>query len=215
VLSSTLLPRARRAARAAAPARAALTISAIALATAGLAACSSSSAPAASSSSAPAAGSASSSAPAASSPGASSPAASSAPGPAAARGPDVCSVLTSTRVASITGDSAGQVTRGQAGTSSTCSYSLRNGTLSIEVEVAPRGSSAGYAGFSGLVTAGASPPGSAASEPGLGQQALASSFGVAVQGARYAYLVINAHGQVSDPLGTDLKMARVMVSTLG
>jgi hypothetical protein len=81
--------------------------------------------------------------------------------------------------------------------------------------VAPRGGPADYPGFSGLVTAGASPPGSAVSEPGLGQRALASSFGVAVQGAKYAYLVLNVHGQVSNPLGTDLKLARVLVSALG
>jgi hypothetical protein len=217
VLPSHRLSRVPEAARG----RAALTISAVALAAAGLAACSSSPAPATVSPPASAAAGSASPASSASPParaGAASPAASSpadAAGAGAARGPNVCSVLTSTRVASITGDPAGPATRGQAGASSTCSYSLRNGAASIEVEVAPRGGPADYSGFSGLVTAGASPPGSAVSEPGLGQRALASSFGVAVQGARYAYLVLNAHGQVSNPLGSDLKLARVLVSALG
>jgi hypothetical protein len=116
---------------------------------------------------------------------------------------------------SITGDPVGPVTPGRAGTSATCSYSLSKGAASIEVEVAPHGSPAGYSAFSGLVTAGASPPGSAVSEPGLGQRALGSSFGVAVQGAKYAYPVLNAHGQLKNPLGSDLKMADILVSALG
>jgi hypothetical protein len=38
---------------------------------------------------------------------------------------------------------------------------------------------------------------------------------VAVQGAKYAYLVLNAHGQVKNPLARDLKMAKILVSALG
>jgi hypothetical protein len=202
VIASNLLSRARRAAPEAAPGRAALTISAVALATAGLAACSSSSAPTASSSS-PAASSA---APASSS----APAASS---PAAASGPNVCSVLTSAQVASFTADEVEQVTRGQVGANSACTYVLSNST--IQVQVAPHGSSAGYTGFSGLVSSGANPAGSAVSVPGLGQQAIASNVGVAVQGAKYAYLVLNAHGQVPSQTAIDYKMAKVLLSALG
>ena len=38
---------------------------------------------------------------------------------------------------------------------------------------------------------------------------------MAVQGAKYAYLVLNAHGQVRNPLGSDLKLARILVTALG
>jgi hypothetical protein len=203
VIASNLLSRARRAAPEAAPGRPALAISAVALAAAGLAACSGSSAPAASPSAAPASSSAPASSPA---PAASSP-------PAAASGPNVCSLLTSAQVASFTDDVVEQVTRGQVGANSACTYVLSNST--IEVQVAPHGSSAGYPGFSGLVSSGANPAGSAVSVPGLGQQAVASNVGVAVQGAKYAYLVLNAHGQVSSQTAIDYKMAKVLLSALG
>jgi hypothetical protein len=208
VIASNLLSRARRAAPEAAPGRAALIIGAAALAAAGLAACSSSSAPAASSSS-PAASPASPAAPAAP---ASSPAA-AASSPAAASGPDVCSLLTSAQVASFTADQVEQVTPGQVGANSACTYVLSNSA--IQVQVARPGSAAGYSGFSGQVIAGASPPGSAVSVPGLGQEAIASNLGVAVQGAKYAYLVLNAHGQVPGQTAVDYKMARVLLSALG
>jgi hypothetical protein len=215
VLSSNLRARARHAAPSAAPGRGALTISAVALAIAALAACGGSPAPPPSPSSASSAGPAGPAGTATSAAAAASaPAASRGPG-AAAAGPDVCSVLTTGQVASITGEPVGRVTRGRAGASSTCSYSLNRGASSIEVEVAPHPTPADYSGFSGLVTTGASPPGSARSEAGLGQHAVASSFGVAVQGARYAYLVLNAHGQVRNPLGSDLKLARILVAALG
>jgi hypothetical protein len=216
VLSGNLRARVRHAAPPAAPGRGALTISAMALAIAALAGCGGSPAPPASPSSASSAGPAGSAGTATSpAAAASAPAAPRGPGAAAAAGPDVCSVLTTGQVASITGEPAGRVTRGRAGASSTCSYSLNRGASSIEVEVAPHPTPADYSGFSGLVTTGASPPGSARSEAGLGQQAVASSFGVAVQGAKYAYLVLNAHGQVRNPLGSDLKLARILVAALG
>jgi hypothetical protein len=205
VIASNLLSRARRAAPEAAPGRAALIIGAAALAAAGLAACSSSSAPAASSSS-PAASPAAPAAPA------SSPAA-AASSPAAASGPDVCSLLSSAQVASFTADQVEQVTPGQVGANSACTYVLSNSA--IQVQVARPGSAAGYSGFSGQVIAGASPPGSAVSVPGLGQEAIASNLGVAVQGAKYAYLVLNAHGQVPGQTAVDYKMARVLLSALG
>jgi hypothetical protein len=209
VLSSNLRARARHAAPPAALGRAALTISAVALATAALAACGGRPGPPASPSSAGRAGSAAAAASAAA-----APAASRGPG-AGAGGPDVCSVLTTGQVASITGEPVGRVTRGRAGASSTCSYSLNRGASSIEVEVVPHSTPADYSGFSGLVTTGASPPGSARSEAGLGLHAVASSFGVAVQGDQYAYLVLNAHGQVRNPLGSDLRLARILVAALG
>lgn len=196
MIASNLLSRARQVAPEAALGRAALTTGAVALAAAGLAACSSSSVPAASSSS-PAASSA---APAASS-------------PAAASGPNVCSILTSAQVASFTGDVVEQVTRSQVGGNSACTYVLSNST--IQVQVAPHGSSAGYTGFSGLVSAGANPAGSAISVPGLGQQAIASNVGLAVQGAKYAYLVLNAHGRVPSQTASDFKMAKTLVTALG
>jgi hypothetical protein len=202
VMASNLLARARRAAPEAALGRAALTISAVALATAGLAACSGSSGPAASSSSPAASPAAPASSPV--------PAASS---PAAASGPNVCSVLTSAQVASLTADVVEQVTGGQVGANSACTYVLSNST--IEVQVAPHGSAAGYTGFSGLVSSGANPAGSAVSVPGLGQQAIASNVGVAVQGAKYAYLVLNAHGQVPSQTATDYKMAKILLTALG
>jgi hypothetical protein len=204
VIASNLRSRARRAAPEAARGRAALTISAVALAAAGLAACSSSSAPTAGSSS-PAA----SPADPASSP-ASSPAASS---PAAASGPDVCSVLTSAQVASFTRDEVEQVTPGQVGANSACTYVLSNSA--IQVQVAPTGSSAAYDGFSGQVYSGANPAGSAVSVPGLGQQAIASSVGVAVQSAKHAYLVLNAHGQLPSQNAIDFSLAKALVSALG
>jgi hypothetical protein len=203
VIASNLLSRARRAAPEAALGRPALTISAVALAAAGLAACSSSSAPAASSSSSPAA----SPAAPASSP---APAASS---PAAASGPDVCSVLTSAQVASFTADQVEQVAPGEVDANSACTYVLSNSA--IQVQVAPPASPAGYSGFSGQVSAGANPPDSAVSVPGLGQQAVASSVGVAVQGAKHAYLVLNLHGQVPGQTAADYKMVRVLLSALG
>lgn len=205
MIASNLLSRARRAAPEAAPGRAALIIGAAALAAAGLAACSSSSAPAASASS-PAASPAAPAAPA------SSPAA-AASSPAAASGPDVCSLLSSAQVASFTADQVEQVTPGQVGANSACTYVLSNSA--IQVQVARPGSAAGYSGFSGQVIAGASPPGSAVSVPGLGQEAIASNLGVAVQGAKYAYLVLNAHGQVPGQTAVDYKMARVLLSALG
>jgi hypothetical protein len=205
VIASNLLSRARRAAPEAALGRAALIIGAAALAAAGLAACSSSSAPAASASS-PAASPAAPAAPA------SSPAA-AASSPAAASGPDVCSLLSSAQVASFTADQVEQVTPGQVGANSACTYVLSNSA--IQVQVARPGSAAGYSGFSGQVIAGASPPGSAVSVPGLGQEAIASNLGVAVQGAKYAYLVLNAHGQVPGQTAVDYKMARVLLSALG
>ena len=197
MIASNLLSRARRAAPGAAPGRPALTISAVALAAAGLAACSSSSAPAASSSSR----------------AATPAAAASSPAPAAASGPDVCSVLTSAQVASFTADQVQQVAPGQVGANPACTYVLSNS--SIQVQVAPPASSAGFSGFSGQVSSGANPPGSTVSVPGLGQQAVASSVGVAVQGAKYAYLVLNLHGQVPGQTAADYKMVKVLLSALG
>ena len=204
MIASNLLSRARRAAPGAAPGRPALTISAVALAAAGLAACSSSSAPATSSSSPAATPAAAASSPAP------APAASS---PAVAGGPDVCSVLTSAQVASFTADQVEQAAPGQVDANPACTYVLSNS--SIQVQVAPPASSAGYSGFSGRVSSGANPPGSAVSVPGLGQQAVASSVGVAVQGAKYAYLVLNLHGQVPGQTAADYKMVRVLLSALG
>jgi hypothetical protein len=202
VIASNLLSRARRAAPEAALGRPALTISAVALAAAGLAACSSGSAPAASSSSPAATPAAAASSPV--------PAASS---PAVAGGPHVCSVLTSAQVASFTADQVEQAAPGQVDANPACTYVLSNS--SIQVQVAPPASSAGYSGFSGRVSSGANPPGSAVSVPGLGQQAVASSVGVAVQGAKYAYLVLNLHGQVPGQTAADYKMVRVLLSALG
>ena len=204
MIASNLLSRARRAAPEAALGRPALTISAVALAAAGLAGCSSSSAPAASSSSPAATPAAAASSPAP------APAASS---PAVAGGPDVCSVLTSAQVASFTADQVEQAAPGQVDANPACTYVLSNS--SIQVQVAPPASSAGYSGFSGRVSSGANPPGSAVSVPGLGQQAVASSVGVAVQGAKYAYLVLNLHGQVPGQTAADYKMVRVLLSALG
>lgn len=182
--------------------RAAVAVGAVALAAAGLAACSSTGTPSTVSSSPAASGSdpASSAAPASSS-------------PAAASGPDVCSILTSAHVASITADLVEQATRGQVGANSACTYTLSNS--SIQVQVAPASSSAGYAGFSGLVSAGANPAGSAVAVPGLGQQAISSSVGVAAQGAKYAVLVLNNHGQIPNQLRSDVEMAQVLISALG
>jgi hypothetical protein len=205
VNKSTLLSRARRAAPGAAPGRAAVTISAVALAVAGLAACSSGSTPTTATLT-PAATSApaTSAAPATSSP---APAGSS----AAASGLNVCSVLTREQVGSLMGEPVFDMVRSNFGAISLCTYSMVHST--IEVEVAPTGSASDYAGFSGLVTSGANPADSAVAVPGLGQQALLSSFGVAVQTPAHAFLIRNVRGQVPNQLAVTL--SKTIITALG
>jgi hypothetical protein len=204
VIASNLLSRARQAAPEAALGRVVLTISAAALATAGLSACSGKSTPSAGSSpTASASAPASSAAPATSSPAVSA----SAP----VSGPNVCSILTSAQVGSIMGDPVSHVTRSQDGANSACTYALVHST--IEVDVAPSGSAADFAGFSGLVNSGASPAGSAIAVPGLGQHALLSSAGVAVQTAKHAFLVRNVSGQVGNQL--DVTLSKTLITALG
>jgi hypothetical protein len=208
VITSTLLSRARRAAPGAALGRAAGTISAVALAMAGLAACSSGSTPSTATltpaaTSAPAT-SASSAAPATSSP---APAGSS---PAASL-LNVCSVLTREQVGSIMGDPVSDVVRSNFGATSLCTYALVDST--IEVEVAPSGSAVDYAAFTSMVTSEANPAGSEIPVSGLGQHSLLSSFGVAVQTAQHAFLVRNVRGQVPNQLF--VKLSKTLVTALG
>jgi hypothetical protein len=206
VIASNLLSRARQAAPEAALGRVVLSISAAALAAAGLSACSGKSTP--STGSSPTA-SVSASAPASSAAPASSSPAVSASAPAS--GPNVCSILTSAQVGSIMNDPVSHVTRSQDGANSACTYALVHST--IEVDVAPSGSAADFAGFSGLVTAGASPAGSAVAVPGLGQHSLLSSAGVAVQTAKHAFLVRNVSGQVANQL--DVQLSKTLITALG
>jgi hypothetical protein len=208
VISSNLRSRARQAAPAAARGRAALTTGALALAATALAACSGSSAPSASSSTPTAATSApaTSAAPATSSP---APAGSS----GAAAGLNVCSSLTEAQVASITHDVVELSTPTNVGGISACAYALSN-TI-VTAEVAPSGSSVGWTGFSELVSQEAKPAGSATPVPGLGQQAVSSSAGVAVMGTKYDYLILNAKGQAANQLSDDVAMARVLLKALG
>jgi hypothetical protein len=204
VIASNLLTWARRSAPEAARARAAATISAVALAAAGLAACSGTSAPATSApaTSAPAtspapAGTASSAAPSAST---------------QVSGLDVCALVTPAHVAAITKDVIRKTTRGQIGTTATCTYGLTESTIVIQVAAA--GSAAAYAGFSTQVTSGAVPAGSAISVPGLGQRAISSSVGVAALTGQDAVLVLNQYGTVANQLSDDVDLARAAISAL-
>jgi hypothetical protein len=206
VITRTLLSRARQAATKATLGRAVLTISAAALATAGLAACGGSSTPAASTSSAaPASAPPSSAVPASSSPAAAS--------AGSAGSLNVCSVLTSAQVASITHDVVELSTPTNADGVSVCAYALSNSIF--EVEVAPSASAIGWAGFSTLVSSQAKPAGSATPVPGLGQQAISSSAGLAVQGAKYDYLVFTQKGQAANQLSNEVAMAKVLLRALG
>ena len=204
-----MLSRARQAALEAAVGRTVLTISAAALATASLAACGGSSTPAASTSSA---APVSASAPASSAaPVTSSPAAASS-GPAGRV--NVCSVLTSAQVASITHDVVELAKPVTTDGLSVCAYALANSTF--EVEVAPSTLAIGWAGFSGLVSSEASPAGSATPVAGLGKQAISSSAGLAVQGTKYDYLVLSPKGQpAASQHSSDVAMARVLIRALG
>jgi hypothetical protein len=208
VIASNLLSRARRAAPEAALGRAALAVSAVALATAGLAACSGKSAPSAGSSPRASAAAPASSSPATFNPLPSSPAVSPS---AALSGPNICSVLTAAQVGSIMGDPVAETTRSQDGASSACTYALVHST--IEVDVAPTGSTADYSGFSGVVSSGASPAGSAIPLPSLGQHALLSSAGVAVQTAKHAFLVRNVSGRVA--IQRDIQLSKTLITALG
>jgi hypothetical protein len=178
-------------------------MSAVALSAAGLAACSSSSPPKADPSTAPAPASSSA-----------APTGSSAPGTSAtspqASGPDVCAAVTGAQVATITKDVLRTAARGQVGTSAACTYTLSNS--SIQVQVAPAAS--GYADFSALVTNGAIPAGSAIPVPGLGQQSVSSSFGVATTTGKWAILVVNQQGQVPGQQSADAKIAQAAISGL-
>jgi hypothetical protein len=209
VISSNLRSRARQAAPAAAWGRAALTTGSVALAAAALAACSGSSGPGATSSTPAAA----TSAPATSAaPATSSPAAAGSSGTAAG-GLNVCSSLTEAQVASITHDVVELAAPTNAGGISACAYALSN-TI-VTAQVAPSGSSVGWTGFSELVSQEAKPAGSATPVPGLGQQAVSSSAGVAVMGTKYDYLILNAKGQAANQLSDDVAMARVLLKALG
>jgi hypothetical protein len=213
VIASNLLTWARRSAPEAARARAAATISAVALAAAGLAACSGTSAPKADPPT---------SAPATSAPATSAPATSPAPaGTASSAAPsastqvsglDVCALVTPARVAAITKDVIRKTTRGQIGTTATCTYGLTESTIVIQVAAA--GSAAAYAGFSTQVTSGAVPAGSAISVPGLGQRAISSSVGVAALTGQDAVLVLNQYGTVANQLSDDVDLARAAISAL-
>ena len=204
---TTLLSRARQAAAEAALGRAVLTIGAVALATASLAACGGSATPAASTSSA---APVSASAPASSvAPATSSPAAASS-GPAGAV--NVCSALTSAQVASITHDVV-EVAVPTHEIFYECAYVLSNST--VVASVAPSTSSVGWTGFSALVSSKASPAGSATPVRGLGQQAISSSAGVAVQGTKYDYLVVYGKGHAASQLSNEVAMARVLLRDLG
>jgi hypothetical protein len=205
VITSTLLSRARRAAPGAALGRAAGTISAVALAMAGLAACSSSSTPTTATLT-PAATSA---------PATSAAPVTSSPAPAGSSGAasllNVCSVLTREQVGSIMGDPVSDVVRSNFGATSLCTYALVHST--IEVEVAPTGNAADYSAFAVMVTSNADPAGSAIPVSGLGQHSLLSNFGVAVQTAPHAFLVRNLRGQVANQLYVTLSKA--LITALG
>jgi hypothetical protein len=182
-------------------------MSAAALSAVGLAACSSSSPPKADPSTAPA-------------PVSSSAAPTGTPAPAGgsaspqASGPDVCSAVTGAKVAAITKDVIRTTARSQLGTgAAACTYTLSNST--IQVQVAPAGSGAAYADFSALVSNGAIPAGSALPVPGLGQQSVSSSFGVATTTGTWAILVVNQQGQVPGQLSADASIARAAISGLG
>jgi hypothetical protein len=178
-------------------------MSAVALSAAGLAACSSSSPPKADPSTAPA-------------PVSSSAAPTGTPAPSTsatspqASGPDVCKAVTGAQVASITKDVLRTTARGQVGANAACTYTLSNSA--IQVQVAP---AAGYADFSAEVSNGAIPAGSAIPVPGLGQQSVSSSFGVATTTGKWAILVVNQQGQVPGQLSADASIAKAAISGLG
>jgi hypothetical protein len=208
VIVSSLLARARRAAPDAAPGRAALTIGAVALATAGLAACSGSSGPTASSS--PPAASPATSSPAA--PASSSPAAPASPPPGSL---DVCTAVTSAQVGTAMGGATVETTTGSAvGGNSACTYTLtivKGDDASVEVVV---GDTTAYAGFSGQVSKAASPPGSVIPVEQLGQQAVGSSVGIAILTPKHAILVLNERAAVGK-LTDDISLAKILVAHIG
>lgn len=206
--ATSLLARARRAAPEAAAGRAVLAISAAALATAVLAACSATSAPG-TSPAPPASSPASPASSAAADPATSGPVASAGP---LKSGADLCSILTSAQVSSITGESVEAAVPMQIEADYSCTYALSNSA--IQVQVAPGGSMIGYADFSRLVSSRARPAGSAISVPGLGDQSVASSAGVGVKTPGYAILVAGI-GQMTGHLGIEVKVARVLVARLG
>ena len=188
--------------------RGVLTVGAVALSAAGLAACSGSSAPKAD--------------PSTSAPATSAPATSASSGTASAAspsastqvsGPDVCSAVPSAKIASITKDVVEGTARGQLGSNATCTYTLSDSV--IQIQVATAASATGYPAFSQQVTSGADPAGSAISVPGLGQESISSSVGVAARSARYAVLVLNQRGTVSNQLSDDVDIARAALDGLG
>jgi len=208
VIASNLRTRARRRAPAAAPGRAVLATGAVALCAAGLAACSSSSAPKAGPS---ASASATSAAPATSAPSGTASAASS---PSTqVSGPDVCSAVTPAQIAAITKDVVEVTVRGQLGSSATCSYTLSDSVIQVQVTTAA--AAAGYPVFSQRVTDGAVPAGSAIAVPGLGEQSMASTVGVTARTARWAVLVLNQRGTVTSQLSDDVAIAKAALSGLG
>jgi hypothetical protein len=180
-------------------------MSAVALSAAGLAACSSSSPPKAGPSTAPAPVSSSA-----------APTGTPAPGTSAASpqasGPDVCAIVTSAKIASITKDVVEATARSQVGPSAACTYTLSNSV--IQVQVTSGGSAAAYSGFSTEVTSGADPAGSALAVPGLGQQSISSSVGVAAMTPQFAILVLNQRGTVPGQLSKDVAIARAAISSL-
>ena len=204
---SSLLARARRAAPEGAPGRAALAISAVALATAGLAACSGSSGPAASSPSP-------SAAPASSSPAAPASSSPAAPASAPPGSLDVCTAVTTAQVGTAMSATVEATTGSAVGGNSACTYTLtivKGDDASVEVVV---GDTTAYAGFSGQVSKAASPPGSVISVGQLGQQAVGSSAGIAVLTPKHAILVLNERAAVGK-LSSDISLAKSLVANIG
>ncbi|HEY6481145.1 MAG TPA: hypothetical protein VIZ00_14020 [Streptosporangiaceae bacterium] len=203
---SNLLARARRAVPEAAPGRAALTIGAVALATAGLAACSSSSGPAASSSSPTIPASSSPAAPASSSPATT---ASAPPGSL-----DACTAVTTAQVGTAMGATVETTTGSVVDGNSACTYILtilKGDDASVQVVV---GDVTAFPGFTGQVSVNASPPGSSLPVGQLGQEAAASSAGVAVLTAKHAILIRNERAAVGK-LSNDVSLAKILVAHLG
>jgi hypothetical protein len=97
---------------------------------------------------------------------------------------------------------------------SACTYILtilKGDDASVQVVV---GDATAFPGFTGQVSVNASPPGSSLPVGHLGQEAVASSAGVAVLTAKHAILIRNERAAVGK-LTNDVSLAKILVAHLG
>jgi hypothetical protein len=130
---------------------------------------------------------------------------------------NICTLLPSSQVAVVAGESVVQATPEQLDSfpdpnSFLCTYDLSDGR-DFEVEVAITSSPDAFAANSRSLLGGGATP--ITSVPGIGDKAVASANGLAILTDKDNIVITGLPGQYSGDLAEDIKLARILISALG